>query len=380
MYTSFTIENFRLFDELTVEPLARVNLIAGQNNAGKTALLEALWLHMGQNNPELAQRINLWRGLPGSEPGELFSDLFRGYQTHLPITLTAVVSSDGKGRTLSITRRPRTETATPIAATISAGAQPQRSQSESVYDSEIVFEYADASGSKFHSRAWVENTPLPFELPIPSGVRVEGSLATLRIENSPVGSDRKPAVFMQSLGRIALPELAARFGRAEIAGHLADVESVLQLVEPRLRRLVAVPIAEGPALIYGDIDAGRIIPIALMGSGFARLLELTLAFVEVGNGSILIDEIENGLHYSALPGIWKAINRLSQQFNVQVFATTHSYECIRAAVDAFDAAGDLDDFNYMRVQWSKLYERFQSVHYDDHDALKYAFEYPMEIR
>ena len=53
MYTSFSIENFRLFDQLTVEPLARVNLIAGQNNAGKTALLEAIWLHNGQNNPEL---------------------------------------------------------------------------------------------------------------------------------------------------------------------------------------------------------------------------------------------------------------------------------------------------------------------------------------
>ena len=44
MYTSFTIENFRLFEKLTVEPLARVNLIAGENNVGKTALLEALWL------------------------------------------------------------------------------------------------------------------------------------------------------------------------------------------------------------------------------------------------------------------------------------------------------------------------------------------------
>ena len=48
MYTSFAIENFRCFEDLTVQPLARLNLISGQNNVGKTAMLEGLWL---LNNP-----------------------------------------------------------------------------------------------------------------------------------------------------------------------------------------------------------------------------------------------------------------------------------------------------------------------------------------
>lgn len=54
MYTSFAIENFRCFEDLTVQPLARVNLIAGQNNVGKTALLEALWLFSHPTEPRNA--------------------------------------------------------------------------------------------------------------------------------------------------------------------------------------------------------------------------------------------------------------------------------------------------------------------------------------
>ena len=53
MYTSFSIKNFRCFENMTIEPLARVNLICGENNTGKTALLEALWLHSGPNAPEI---------------------------------------------------------------------------------------------------------------------------------------------------------------------------------------------------------------------------------------------------------------------------------------------------------------------------------------
>ena len=53
MYKSFNIENFRCFSELTLKPLERINLIAGKNNIGKTALLEALWIRHGYQNPEL---------------------------------------------------------------------------------------------------------------------------------------------------------------------------------------------------------------------------------------------------------------------------------------------------------------------------------------
>ena len=376
MYTSFTIENFRLFDHLTVAPLSRVNLIAGQNNAGKTALLEALWLHTGQNGPELAQRINIWRGLPGGEPGGLFLDLFLDYQPNSPIKLTASLNGDGDAGTLTITYKPRTERTTPMASPLAAGPQTRRTSLESILDNEIAFDFIDGDGKEFPSRVWVEARPLPFDVPMPPGVTFDGNLATLRVERVSNSPDRKSSIFMQSAGRVTSQELSARFGKAEIAGHLDDVQKVLKFVEPRLKRLTAVPIAEGPALIYGDIGAKRIIPVALMGGGFVRLLELTLAFVEVQNGSILIDEIENGLHHSVLQDVWQSINQLSQKFNVQVFATTHSYECIVAANNAFTEL-ESDELHLHRLY--RRDGRVKAVTYDK-EALNTNIEYLWEVR
>ncbi len=63
MYKSFHIKNFRCFRELKMENLERVNLIAGENNVGKTALLEALYIHCGNYNPEFILKINEFRGI-----------------------------------------------------------------------------------------------------------------------------------------------------------------------------------------------------------------------------------------------------------------------------------------------------------------------------
>ncbi len=152
----------------------------------------------------------------------------------------------------------------------------------------------------------------------------------------------------------------------------------MRLIEPRLRRLTAVPSAEGSALIYGDVGAGRIIPIALMGSGFSRLLELTLAFAEVGDGSIMVDEIENGLHHSALVDVWQAVNRLSREFNDQVYATTHSYECIAAANNAFTEL-ESDELHLHQLYRRSSSEPVRAMTYTK-KALNTNIEYFWELR
>ena len=48
------------------------------------------------------------------------------------------------------------------------------------------------------------------------------------------------------------------------------------------------------------------------------------------NGILLIDEFENGLHYSIQEKVWKLIFDLSEQLHIQVFATTHSWDCIES--------------------------------------------------
>src|SRR5712691_8463335 len=77
MYSAVTVKNFRCFERFSIEPLARVNLIAGKNSVGKTALLEAIYLLIGAQNIELAFRIGVFRGfeLPKVTP-TILHDLF----------------------------------------------------------------------------------------------------------------------------------------------------------------------------------------------------------------------------------------------------------------------------------------------------------------
>ena len=72
-----------------------------------------------------------------------------------------------------------------------------------------------------------------------------------------------------------------------------------------------------------------------MGEGMRRLTSLLLAISTTRDGVVFIDEIENGLHFGVQGGVWKAIAEAAREYNVQIFATTHSYEMIFAAHKAF---------------------------------------------
>src|SRR2546421_5435584 len=75
MIHSFHIKNYRGFKDFTIEPFDRVNLITGSNNAGKTSLLEALYLNLtpgsafisnlDDNKQENPTWLNLFRGFRG---------------------------------------------------------------------------------------------------------------------------------------------------------------------------------------------------------------------------------------------------------------------------------------------------------------------------
>ncbi len=91
--------------------------------------------------------------------------------------------------------------------------------------------------------------------------------------------------------------------------------------------------------VYVSLGLGRPVPLRLVGEGVTRVLEIVLAIYNDYGGVVMVDEVENGLHYSVLPDVWRAIGRAAESADVQVMATTHSYECVRAAhLAAADAA------------------------------------------
>jgi len=94
-----------------------------------------------------------------------------------------------------------------------------------------------------------------------------------------------------------------------------------------------------------------LVPLPFMGEGMRRVLSIVLAIANAPGGVVLIDEVENGLHHSVLIKVWQAIADAAERADAQVFATTHSYECIQAAHKAFSEKrpSDLRLFRLDRV-------------------------------
>ena len=378
MYTSFSISNFRLFDNLVVEPLARVNLIAGENNVGKTALLEALWLHSGPNIPELCLRLSGFRGIPGPNPRRLLHDVFYDFDAEREIVLSACGDWGESLRTLRISSR-TAESAVVAIPSLNLPFTPppgsQESDFSAVSPSEIVFDYTDEHQENFVSTSRWVRSDLPVGLsPILPSISSEGL-----VSQQASMPERPSAVFLSARQRSGPEQDVNRFGEAELDGYADRILDCLRKVDPRIKRLITIQNQPAP-MVYVDVGLSRPVPLGFLGDGIGRLLSMVLAFHNALDGSILIDEIENGLHYSKLPEVWKSIDWLSREFNVQVFATTHSYECVKAAHAAFKHAELDDDFSLLRLQRNLKAGQIESIAYDDKEALDYAMEYEREVR
>ena len=118
------------------------------------------------------------------------------------------------------------------------------------------------------------------------------------------------------------------------------------------------------------------VPLTSLGDGAIRLFALALALANSRNGFLLIDEAENGIHYSVQRDYWRMILQTAHKDNVQVIATTHSWDCVkgfaRAAMETEDAEGVLvrlerDDHGMRAIEYSE-------------DELRVAAEQGIEVR
>jgi AAA15 family ATPase/GTPase len=131
-------------------------------------------------------------------------------------------------------------------------------------------------------------------------------------------------------------------------------------------------------LLYGALEGmERLFPLQLMGEGMVRLTDLILNIAGAPNGVVLVDEIETGFHYSVLPKVWQAIARVAREMNTQVFATTHSRECLIAAHQAFSKS-EIYDFRLFRLEFGA--EGKNRVVAYDRELLEFVLERDWEVR
>lgn len=109
------------------------------------------------------------------------------------------------------------------------------------------------------------------------------------------------------------------------------VAKALRIIEPQIERIAFLSESRQSSNVFIKFrNHEQRLPLGSLGDGLKHLLALTLSLSSAQGGVLLVDEIDTGLHYTVIEDMWKLIIETSRRLNVQVFATTHSFDCVRA--------------------------------------------------
>jgi predicted ATPase len=111
-------------------------------------------------------------------------------------------------------------------------------------------------------------------------------------------------------------------------------QEILATIDSRIKKVRIDPGEDGNQVVV-DIGLSEMVPLAQVGQGVYRLATILADIIGEKTDVLLIDEIENGLHHSVQRQIWTGLAEVAKELNVQIFATTHSGECLYAAHKAF---------------------------------------------
>ena len=355
MINRIEIKNFKVIKELILEDIPLISIIGGKNNTGKSTLLEGIFLFYDRANPDLFMRQHQWRGLNALEISSygMWAPFFYNLDLEQEIKLSFTVNEQ---------------------------------------EEKVVIKYNPSISQEIYSNfsQRIESRKAFFPLSTtPQGEAIE---LIYYINNHEIGRSHfildgtdqrikfnkkvmKPIKVIYLSGRRNPIEDAMMFGKLDMEGKVSEIVDDLRIIEPRVKSLSAIPFGNTSA-IYADIGIGKKLPVSLMGEGTAKLLSMILSIASTKDGIVLIDELENGIHYSIYEDLWRLLIKLAQKYNCQLFITTHSYEIIKYL--KFDR--EIKNNNIVKYyRLSKEEDQIVSKHYDQ-NTLQVALENDWEIR
>ena len=308
MIKKIVIENFRLFDYLEINDLNMVNLFVGKNNSGKSTILESLFLNIGATNAELPLRINAFRNYRRRDD-ITFRSFFHNFNIEKPIRINTESKDPKQYKNLSIS---------PLFL---------QKKTEKIFQLDKIIEQEHTAVAS----SGIEGLQHKLEIKETAKGKYKRFNANIRMSGNGFFL-KQPINYKEKLKGIFLAPRTFPLENAKILGKIQfekrtnDIVNILKEIEPNLKSIILLDNNS----IFADIGLKNLIPVGLMGDGINRILSIVLALYENRNGIVLIDEIENGFHYKSQRILWKAIFQAAVKFNVQIFATTHSWENIIA--------------------------------------------------
>ncbi len=324
MINSFDIENFRCFEQASLKDLRTINIIVGDNASGKTALGEALVMAAGVH-PGLATRIRMARNRPVPEQmawnrasfESFWEDLFYGFDSSREIKLQFSDSLKGEYKIEIYYDKSR-----PIqGSTLLTGAL-------SAFIPPLTFDRIDSAGKKETIKLQIDER---------GGIKFEGNIEAL------------PNFYaISSTQKYYTIDILNYFSELSQKGEGDIVIKAFQKEFPQIEDISIQLDATIPSLFAKLKNIRKLIPLTIVSAGAAKYLNILLAITFVKNGIVMIDEIENGIYWKKMPNIWKTLRSFCHNNGVQLFATTHSNECLQAILPAMEK--NVEDFSLIRTE------------------------------
>jgi len=323
-----TIQGFRAFQELEIPRLGRVNIVVGRNNVGKTSLLEALrFLAAGPDFWTVLEDLLLSRReFPTERHGpRRESSLLRLFYSPPWLAPRKQLIVQAGDIAFSMKRKWGIPDEN---GTYHLGGRNVRYKVEA-NPPPIGHERFEIIAVEPQGEALV---PLPLDGSLPPGWLEQTHKPSLRHCYIPSGG-------------LGDQESARLWDDVLLHGEETFFLDVLHLIARDVERLFFVE-ASGPSRVPYVRRRGYDVaePLHSLGGGMLRLFEIALGLVQARGGLLLVDEIENGIHYEVQSELWALIFEAATRLDVQVFATTHSWDCIESfqqAAASLPSVGEL---------------------------------------
>jgi AAA15 family ATPase/GTPase len=363
--TNLSIKNFRCFEDFKLKDLKRVNIFVGDNNSGKSSVLEAV----GFLYPTVRNYVNIVQ----SRESIIYRD-----STMIGIR---------NGRT-SISRfdylfyKKKTENKIEIISEL------QDSEIKIALSIEKGDYFLDKHGDRNRIMRFGEDGPIFKE-------DIKAFIGNYRYKNisDKIGFSNSGVIKSLIEGfdeyRIELlfddipstKEVAIKWNKIIENGGLEAEEKYIKLLQKFDPEITNIRIKLGEDLLFFKKD-GYETNLSNMGNGFKKFFDIMLTAEIVGKASdkpkiLCIDEIDNGLYHDKQDLFWEQIINLCEEYNIQLFATTHSYDSL-TNLNSFLEKKQFNDIIKI-VRLTKFEEKILQTSFDQQE-LSSMIENHYEIR
>jgi len=357
------IEQFRGFKSYLLHDLNRVNLLVGDNNAGKTSVLEAVEILSAGGAPGPLFRCALRRGeydVEDDRRRRKTVDFRHFFHKRIlkPEYKFRISDPQGENKSAEVALKKVAE---------------QTSLFESSNGEVGYTTFSDSFALQLKGHAVPEETTFP--------VRKLQEDFGRRLPPGQLPNDVGEPTQFVATQQAASGSLAQLWDEMVLTQREEYVVNALNIIDPAIERVAFLGESRRQEPNYAGIvvrreGSDKRFPIGSMGDGLKRLLHLSVHLASARNGYLLIDEIDTGLHYSVMQKMWRLVISAAVDLNIQVFATTHSLDCLQSLARLHEEHGELAESVSVHRLKSKMNE---SIRHSSGE-LKEAIDHEMEVR